>query len=98
MHLEGGTVHASDMTWTDIRRQFPHQWLVVEALQARSELGKRHLDELAIVDTCQDGETALRTYLKLHRDAPGRELYVLHSDREQLDIAERSWLGLRAAP
>lgn len=85
------------MTWTDIRRQFPHQWLLVEALQARSIRGKRQLDELAVVDACQDGETALRTYLKIHRDAPGRELYVLHSDREQPDIAERFWQGLRAA-
>ena len=85
------------MTWADIRQQFPHQWLVVEALQARSELGKRHLEEIAVVGACQDGETALRAYLKLHRDAPERELYVLHSDREKLDIAERAWLGLRTA-
>jgi hypothetical protein len=31
------------MTWTGIRRRFPHQWLVVEALKARSELGKNGL-------------------------------------------------------
>ena len=85
------------MTWAETRRQYPHQWLVVEALQARSELGKRHLEELAVVDACQDSETALRTYLRLHRDALARELYVLHSDREELDIAERVWLGLRTA-
>jgi len=86
-----------DMTWSEIRRQFPHQWLLVEALQAHSVRGERLLDELAVVGACQDGETALRSYLKIHRDAPGRELYVLHSDREQPDIAERSWQGLRAA-
>lgn len=85
------------MTWTDIRRQYPHQWLVVEALHARSELGRRHLDELAVLDSFLDGETALRAYLRFHREAPERELYVLHSDREELEIAERSWLGLRTA-
>ena len=84
------------MTWNEIRRQFPHQWLLVEAVNARSESGQRHLDELAVLDACSDGETALRTYLKVHRGAPGRELYVLHSDREQPAIAERSWQGLRA--
>ncbi|HEX7180938.1 MAG TPA: hypothetical protein VF756_03790 [Thermoanaerobaculia bacterium] len=85
------------MTWTDIRRHYPHQWLVVEALQARSELGKRLVEELSVVEASPDGETALRAYLRLHRDAPERELYVLHSDREELDIAERAWLGLRTA-
>jgi hypothetical protein len=83
--------------WPDVRIQFPHQWLVVEALDARSELGKRHLEELAIVDQCPDGESAMRTYLDLHRQAPERELYVLHTDREKLEIAEQNRLGIRAA-
>lgn len=83
------------MTWIDARRQYPHQWLLVEALLAHSKAGKRHLDELAVVDAFSDGETALRTYLRLHRDAPARELYVVHSDREELEISERALLGLR---
>jgi len=85
------------MTWTEIRGRYPHQWLMVEALQARSELGKRHLDKLAVVDAFPDGEAALRAYLTFHRDAPKREIYVLHSDREELDITEQTWLGLRTA-
>ncbi|HET9210383.1 MAG TPA: hypothetical protein VFR03_08285 [Thermoanaerobaculia bacterium] len=43
------------MTWTDIRRHYPHQWLLVEALLAHSKAGKRLLDELAIVDAFSDG-------------------------------------------
>ena len=85
------------MTWSDVRQHYPHQWLLVEALQARSELGKRQLEKLAVVDAFPEGETALRAYLRLHRDAPQRELYVLHSDREELEITERTWLGLRTA-
>jgi hypothetical protein len=85
------------MTWIDARRKYPHQWLLVEALLAHSDAGKRHLDELAVVDAYPDGEAALRAYLRLHRDAPMRELYVVHSDREELEITERSLLGLRAA-
>lgn len=84
------------MKWTDVRSRFPHQWLVIEALDARSELGKRILQELAVVDQAPDGESAMRTYLKLHRQEPERELYVLHTDRENLEIAEQNWLGIRA--
>jgi hypothetical protein len=85
------------MQWTDIRRHYPHQWVLIEALLAHSDAGKRQLDELAGVDAFPDGETALRAYLRVHRDAPVRELYVVHSDREELEITERSWLGLRTA-
>jgi hypothetical protein len=85
------------MRWIDVRQQFPHQWLVVEALQAHSEAGRRQLEELAIVDTFADSDAAWRAYLKLHRSAPERELYVLHTDRQELDITERAWLGVRAA-
>ena len=85
------------MTWQEVRRHHPHQWVVVEAVQARSEQGRRELDELAVVDAFTDGETAVRAYLRLHREVPERELYVLHSDREELEITERTWLGLRTA-
>jgi hypothetical protein len=85
------------MIWTDIRRHYPHQWLLVEALLAHSQAGKRQVDELAVVDAFADGETALRAYLRFHRDAPLRELYVVHSDREELEITESTLLGLRIA-
>jgi hypothetical protein len=85
------------MTWMDVRRHHPHRWLLVEALLAHSKAGKRHVDELAVVDAFSDGETALRAYLRLHRDTPTRELYVVHSDREELEITEHSLLGLRTA-
>lgn len=85
------------MQWSDIRRHYPRQWLLVEALLAHSESGKRELDELAVVDAFTDGESALRAYLRIHREAPVRELYVVHSDREELEITERTWLGLRTA-
>jgi hypothetical protein len=85
------------MQWTELRQHYPHRWLVVEAVEAHSVSGRRELEELALVDVFSDGEAALRSYLKLHRLAPERELYVAHTDREILEIAERSWLGLRSA-
>jgi hypothetical protein len=59
------------MTWTDIRRHYPHQWLLIEALLAHSKSGKRQLDEMAVVDAFTDGETALRSYLRLPGAWPG---------------------------
>ena len=83
------------MKWQEIRHHYPQQWLLVEAIKARSELGKRILEELTIVNTFPDARSAMRGYLHLHEQAPERELYVLHTDRERLDITERQWLGIR---
>ena len=83
------------MEWTEIRSHYPHQWLLVEAIKAYSEAGKRILEDLAVVNAFSDSAAAMRSYLKLHREAPDRELLVLHTDREELEVTERRWLGIR---
>lgn len=83
------------MKWSDIRQNYPGQWLLVEAIVAHSEADQRVLDELAVVDTFPDSTTAWQRYTQLHHEAAGREFYILHSDREQIDITERVWLGVR---
>ena len=85
------------MKWEEVRERYPHQWLLVEAIQARSGADRRVVEELAVVDPFADSASALRRYNELHRQEPQRELYVLQTDREQLDIRERHWLGIRSA-
>ena len=85
------------MQWAEIRRTYPSQWLLVEALAAHSRADKRIVEDLAIVDTYPDGMAAMAGYKELHRREPGRELYVVHTDREALDIGELHWFGIRAA-
>lgn len=84
------------MEWQDVRRQYPSQWLLVEAVKARTEEDRRIVSDLAVLGTCEDASSAMDRYLDLHRRQPERELYVLHTDREALDIHERRWLGVRA--
>lgn len=84
------------MQWHDIRHHYPDQWLLVEAIKAHSDEDRRILDELAVVDVFQDSVAAMKSYARLHREAPQRELYVFDTDREELDIRERRWLGIRS--
>jgi len=84
------------MIWKEIRQHYPHQWLLVEALDARSEAGQRIIEDLAVLETYSDGLLAMDGYKTLHRRDPQRELYVLHTDREDLEIEELRWLGIRA--
>jgi hypothetical protein len=85
------------MQWEEIRRRYPRQWLLVEAIGAHSMEGRRIVDDLAVLETFGDPATAMKRYQEIHRWSPLRELYVLHSDRETLDIVEAHWLGLRTA-
>lgn len=99
-YLEG----AADMgeprgrgSWEEIRRQFPRQWLLVEAVAARSSDGKRILDDIAVLEAFQEAGASMKSYQEAHRRSPQRELYVVHTDREALDITEVDWLGIRTA-
>lgn len=86
------------MKWQEIRQQYAHQWLLVEAISAHTEGNRRLLEDIAVVSIFTDSASALRRYSILHRAAPERELYVCHTDRPELDIQERYWLGIRGLP
>ncbi|HEY53004.1 MAG TPA: hypothetical protein G4N94_06070 [Caldilineae bacterium] len=84
------------MQWNEIRTAYPDQWLVIEALEAHTTPdSRRRLDRLAVVDTCADGSSAMDKYRQLHREFPQRELYFVHTSREDLDIRESYWFGIR---
>ncbi len=63
------------MTWEEIRRHFPHKWLLVEAMEAYSEPGKRIVKQLSVINTFPDSIVAMKAYATLHHEAPARELY-----------------------
>ena len=83
------------MTWQQIRSKFPSQWLLVEAMKAHTEGNQRRIEDLEVVRTLESGRAAMDSYAELHHQNPQRELYVLHTDRPELDIEERWWLGIR---
>ncbi len=83
------------MFWKEIRNLYPKQWLLVEAIKAHTESGKRILDQMIVVDSYKDSLLAMKEYKELHRKYPDRELYVLHTDKEIIEIIEKRWLGIR---
>lgn len=85
------------MQWSEIRERYPRQWLLIEAVEAHSAEGQRILDDIAVIQSFPDSVSAMEGYKKLHHKDPQRELYVLHTDRERIEIGEIRWLGLRLA-
>jgi hypothetical protein len=85
------------MQWNEIRGHFPRQWLLIEAVEAHSAENQRILDEIAVVQAFPDWVSAWNGYQELHHRNLMLELYVVHTDREFLEIGEIRWLGLRPA-
>lgn len=84
------------MQWSEVRRTYPNQWLVIEALEAETQAdNRRHLKRLAVIEQCVDGAQAFQCYRRLHQQYPGREFYFAHTSREHLDIREQTWVGIR---
>lgn len=87
----------SPMRWDEIRQRHPHQWLLVEATRAHTVDDQRIVEELDVLGTYPDGMSGMRAYKELQRQNPFRELYVLHTDRETIEITETRWVGIRRA-
>lgn len=85
------------MQWNEIRELYPRQWLLIEAIEAHSEDDQRILDDIAVLQSFADWLAAWDAYKKLHFQNRQRELYVIHTDREFLEIGEIRSMGLRRA-
>jgi hypothetical protein len=83
------------MQWSKVRQVYPNQWLIIEALEAYTDGNQRVINRIAVIETCLDGSDALESYRRLHREYPLREFYFVHTSREQLEITERHWVGIR---
>ncbi len=84
------------MRWDEIRTKYPDQWLLIEALEAHTTPDRqRHLDRIIVIEPCADGMAAMNTYRKYHQSYPLREFYFVHTSREELDIREQQWAGIR---
>ncbi len=85
------------MQWLEVRSHYPSQWVLVEAIEATTQGNKRVVDQLSVVNSFEgDSKEALKTYMKLHRENKERELYVVHTSRDELDIEVTVWTGIRA--
>jgi hypothetical protein len=74
------------MHWTDVKAIYPDQWLIIEAIEARSVGDRRIVERLAVIETCRDGSEALNSYRILHRQCSQKEFYFVHTSRPELDL------------
>ena len=75
------------MNWRELRESYPHSWLVVEGIDAFTENSQRVIPKLNFIASFgDDWQAAWDHYKAVHHADKFREYYVLHTDRETLDI------------
>ena len=85
------------MLWSDIRMLYPGKWLIIEALDAyTNENNQRKLKDIAIIEICSNNLSVMKSYKELHKEYPQREFYYVHTNKEDLDIREKRWVGIRS--
>lgn len=83
------------MNWETVRDTYNNSWVLFEAIDAYSNNGKRIVENLSVLGSFEDSKDALQVYKDIHKREPQRELYVVHTKKEVLEIIERKWLGIR---
>lgn len=84
------------MFWEDVKKLFPSQWVLIEAVNAHTEGNHRIVEQVSVVESFDDdSKLALKKYVELHKQHKDREYYVIHTNREQLNFEELRWMGIR---
>ena len=83
------------MKWKEVRKQFPNQWVLIEALEATSQNNIRKIKDMAVISEYNNSTDAWKGYKSLHLLKPQRELYIFHTSNEKIEITEQRFMGIR---
>jgi len=84
------------MIWENVKKAYPSQWVLIEAINARTEGEKRIVEQMDVVSSfADDGDSAFQKYIELHKIHKEREYYIYHTSNEALNIGVKKWFGVR---
>lgn len=83
------------MKWFDVKKEYPNKWVLIKAIDAKTENGLRIVEELEVLNAFEEGKEALKEYSIKHKLNKSDEMYVYHSSKDNLEISERVWMGVR---
>ncbi|SLL31562.1 Uncharacterised protein [Mycobacteroides abscessus subsp. abscessus] len=83
------------MKWFEVREHFPERCVLVEALKSESRGKERIIKEMSVIDDFENGNAAWKVYKKLHGENQNRELYIFHTNNEEIKVIEQPYIGVR---
>lgn len=74
----------------------PQKWILTEAIKAHTtEDSRRIVEQWFVIDTFTEFYPAMDLYKQIHKRSPQREMYVVHTNSQEVQIKVRRWLGIR---
>lgn len=83
------------MKWSDITKIYPNRLVLVEAIKAKSQDRKRRIEEMSVVQEYTTSQEAWEGYKAYHKEDPSRELYIFHTSKENVEVVEEFFSGVR---
>lgn len=83
------------MKWSEVRKHFPERCVLVEAIKSETRGKERIIEDMSVIDDFDNGNTAWKVYKKLHAENQSRELYIFHTNNEEIKVIEHPYTGVR---
>ncbi len=83
------------MKWPEIRNLFPNRFVLIEATKAASDKQRRTIEEMYVVDRYNSSAEAWSSYKEHHKEHPEREFYIFHTSKENVEVVEEFFNGIR---
>ncbi|WP_071458642.1 hypothetical protein [Bacillus massilinigeriensis] len=83
------------MKWSEVREHFPQRCVLVEAIKSETRGKERVIEDMAVIDEFENGNAAWKEYKKLHAENQSRELYIFHTNNDEIKVIEQPYIGVR---
>lgn len=83
------------MKWSEIRNLFPDRFVLIEATKATSVKQRRTIEDMYVVDKYNSSTEAWSGYKEHHKEHPDREYYIFHTSKENVEVVEQFFNGIR---
>lgn len=78
------------MLWTEVRKIYPDQWVLVEEIKSYEENDKIYVEEVAIIKPIQDSNEAMKELMSAAGDR-----FVYHTSKERIIMDVRMKPSIR---
>ena len=83
------------MQWSEIRKDYPNMWVVIEALKSHVKGNEETIEEVSVVNSFEGSSDAYLNYRKIHKQEPLRNYLFASTAKEELKVKVQYWTGVR---
>ena len=84
------------MHWSEVRKDYPNMWVVVEAMKSHKEGYEKTIEEVSVINAFKKSAEAYMNYQEVHQKEPHRDYLFASTKNEELKVKVQYWAGIRS--